>query len=221
MRKVYGRRDFAIIGELVEPRTRVLDLGCGEGELLAWLKENKQVDARGVELMGPRVQKAIARGVSVYQGNLETALEDYPDQAFDYVILSQTLQETRYPLAVLRSMLRVGQRAIVAFPNFGHYRVRLSHLWSGRAPTTELFPYEWYDSPNIHFLTVLDFQALAVKQNWKLERRIFVSGERQVTMLPNLMAEIAVFLISAQNAPAIIAAPERPQSRSPNSTRTA
>ena len=98
-RKVYGRRDFAIIGELIEPRTRVLDLGCGEGELLAWLKENKQVDGRGVEMEGARVQKAIARGASVYQGDLESAVEDYPDQAFDYVVLSQTLQETRYPLA--------------------------------------------------------------------------------------------------------------------------
>ena len=140
MPNVYGRRDFAIIGELIEPRTRVLDLGCGEGELLAWLKENKQVDGRGVEMEGARVQKAIARGASVYQGDLESAVEDYPDQAFDYVILSQTLQETRYPLAVLRGMLRVGKRAIVAFPNFGHYSVRLAWLLSGRAPRTDRFP---------------------------------------------------------------------------------
>jgi len=137
MRKVYGRRDFAIIGELIEPRTRVLDLGCGEGELLAWLKENKQVDGRGVEMEGARVQKAIARGASVYQGDLESAVEDYPDQTFDYVVLSQTLQETRYPLAVLRGMLRVGKRAIVAFPNFGHYSVRLAWLLNGRAPRTD------------------------------------------------------------------------------------
>ena len=176
MRKVYGRRDFAIIGELIEPKTRVLDLGCGEGELLAWLKENKQVDGRGVEMEGARVQKAIARGASVYQGDLESAVEDYPDQAFDYVILSQTLQETRYPLAVLRGMLRVGKRAVVAFPNFGHYSVRLAWLMSGRAPRTEMFPYDWYDSPNIHFLSVLDFEALAEKQGWKVERRICVAG---------------------------------------------
>ena len=110
MRKVYVRRDFEIIGELIEPGTRVLDLGCGEGELLAWLKDHKDVDARGVELSGARAQKAIARGVSVYQGDLETAVEDYPDQVFDYVILSQTLQETRDPLRVLRGMLRVGRR---------------------------------------------------------------------------------------------------------------
>ena len=199
MREVYGRRDFAIIGELVEPGTRVLDLGCGEGELLAWLKENKNVDARGVERSGVRVQKAIAAGVSVYQGDLETALDDYPSQAFDYVILSRTLQETRDPLHVMKEMLRIGRRGIVAFPNFGHYSVRLSTLRSGRAPKTELFPYDWWDSPNIHFFTVLDFEALARRQHWNLERRIFLAGQRQVTMLPNLMAEIAVFLVSASS----------------------
>lgn len=199
MREVYGRRDFAIIGELVEPETRVLDLGCGEGELLAWLKEHKDVDGRGVELTGARVQKAIARGVSVYQGDLESAVEDYPDRAFDYVILSQTLQETRDPLRVLRGMLRVGRRAIVAFPNFGHYSVRLSTLRSGRAPKTELFPYDWWDSPNIHFFTVLDFETLAQKEHWRVERRIFLHGQRQVKMLPNLLAEIAVFLVTASS----------------------
>lgn len=196
MRDVYGRRDYAIIGELIEPATRVLDLGCGEGELLAWLKEHKKVDARGVELTTSRVQKAIARGVSVYQGDLESALDDYPDHAFDYVVLSQTLQETRDPLRVLRGMLRVGERGIVAFPNFGHWRVRLSHLWSGRAPKTDLFPHDWYDSPNIHFLTVLDFEGLAMKENWRVERRIFLAGQSERRMFPNLMAEVAVFLVT-------------------------
>jgi methionine biosynthesis protein MetW len=194
--EVYGRRDYAIIGELVEPGTRVLDLGCGEGELLAWLKENKKVDGRGVELEGVSVRKAIGRGVSVYQGDLESALDDYPDHAFDYVILSQTLQETRDPLRVLRGMLRIGHRAVVAFPNFGHWTMRLSHLWSGRAPRTKLFPHEWYASPNIHFLTVLDFEALATKEKWQVHRRIFLSGRRQVTLMPNLSAENAVFLFS-------------------------
>jgi len=196
MRDIYDRRDYAIIGELVEPGTRVLDLGCGEGELLAWLKERKKVDARGVERTGARVQKAIARGVSVYQGDLESALDDYPDGAFDYVILSQTLQETRDPMRVLRGMLRIGRRAIVAFPNFGHWRVRLSHLWSGRAPKTGLFPYDWYDSPNIHFLTVLDFEALATKEKWRVERRIFLAGQSETRVMPNLTAEVAVFLVT-------------------------
>src|SRR5579885_363101 len=196
MLDVYGRRDYAIIGELIAPGTRVLDLGCGEGELLAWLREHKNVDGRGVEIIAARVQKAIARGVSVYQGDLESALDDYPDGAFDYVVLSQTLQETRDPLRVLRGMLRVGKRGIVAFPNFGHWRVRLSHLWSGRAPKTELLAYDWYDSPNIHFLTVLDFEALAVREKWLVERRIFLSGQRELRAFPNLMAEVAVFLVA-------------------------
>jgi methionine biosynthesis protein MetW len=196
VREIYGRRDFAIIGELVEPGTRVLDLGCGEGQLLAWLKEHKRVDARGVEAVAARVQIAIARGVSVYQGDLETAVDDYPDQVFDYVILSQTLQETRNPLRVLRGMLRVGRRAIVAFPNFGHYSMRLSHLLGGRAPKTPLFPHDWFDSPNIHVLTVLDFQALAEREGWRLERRMFLAGQHEVRVLPNLLAEIAVFLLT-------------------------
>jgi methionine biosynthesis protein MetW len=196
VREIYGRSDYAIISELVEPGTRVLDLGCGAGELLAWLKENKKVDSRGVELTSANVQKAIARGVSVYQGDLETALEDYPDRAFDYVILSQTLQETRHPLNVLRGMLRIGRSGIVAFPNFAHWSVRLSHLWTGRAPKTRLFPHDWHDSPNIHFLTVLDFEALAEKEKWRIERRMFLSGHRQVTLFPNLMSEVAVFLFS-------------------------
>jgi methionine biosynthesis protein MetW len=195
--EVYGRKDYAIIGELIEPGTRVLDLGCGEGLLLEWLKENKRVDSRGVEMVGTSVQKAIARGVSVYQGDLETALVDYPDGAFDYVILSQTLQETRHPLKVLEGMLRIGRHAIVAFPNFGHWSVRLAHLWTGRAPKTGLFPHDWFDSPNIHFLTVFDFETLAQRQKWRIERRIFLAGGREVTLFPNLTAEVAVFLFSA------------------------
>ena len=191
-----GRSDYAIIGDIVEPRTRVLDLGCGEGELLGWLAANKEVDARGVEISGPKVQRAIARGVSVFQCDIEEALADYPDGIFDYIILSQTLQETRQPLRVLREMLRVGRRAIVAFPNFGHWRVRLSMLMSGRAPRTTLFPYQWYESPNIHFLTVHDFEALAAMEKLTVERRYFLAGHRKVTVLPNLLAEVAVFQVT-------------------------
>lgn len=193
--ELLGRSDFAIIGEIVEPNSRVLDLGCGEGELLQWLAHNKNVQARGVEISAPKVRRAIGRGVSAYQGDIDEGLADYPDQAFDYVILSQTLQETRAPLRVLREMLRVGRRAIVAFPNFGHWSVRLSMLWSGRAPKTRLFPYEWYDSPNIHFLTVHDFERLASQEGLVIERRFFIARAAKITMLPNLRAEVAVFLV--------------------------
>ena len=196
MPELLGRSDYAIISELIEPHTRVLDLGCGEGELLAWLAQNKRVDARGVEISGPKAQQAIARGVSVFHSDLEGALADLPDQAFDYVILSQTLQETRTPLKVLREMLRVGRRAIVAFPNFGHWRVRLAHLWTGRAPKTRLFPYDWHNSPNIHFLTVHDFEDMAAAEKWTIERRMFLQGPRKVAALPNLLAEVAVFLVT-------------------------
>ena len=195
VREVLGRSDYAIISDIVEPNTRVLDIGCGEGELLEWLQTRKHVDARGIEIAGARVQRAISRGVSVYQGDIDQGLADYPDGAFDYVILSQTLQEVRHPLRVLRDMLRVGRHAIVAFPNFGHWRVRVSHLLTGRAPRTELFPYEWYDSPNIHFLTIHDFISLARMESWTIERGIYLSGHRKIALAPNLLAETAVFLI--------------------------
>jgi methionine biosynthesis protein MetW len=194
--EVLGRSDYARISGLIPARSKVLDLGCGDGELLAWLKDQKQILARGVELNRDLVQKAIARGVTVYQGDIEQSLSDYPDQAFDYVILSQTLQETRWPLHVLNEMLRVGARAIIAFPNFGHWRVRLAHLLSGRAPQTDLFPYRWYDSPNIHFLTVFDFEELVASQGWQLERREFLAGNRPVRFTPNLLAEVAIYLIA-------------------------
>lgn len=196
--EVLGRSDYAIIGEIIEPNTKVLDLGCGEGELLQWLAENKSVDARGVEISGARVQRAIARGVSVYQGDIDEGLADYPDQAFDYVILSQTLQQTHTPLKVLHEMLRVGRRVIVAFPNFGHWSVRLTMMFHGGAPKTKLFPYDWYDSPNIHFLTVRDFEALANAERLAVERRYFLAGRHKIHALPNLLAEVAVYLIRAE-----------------------
>ena len=198
VRELLGRSDYAIIGEIVEPRTKVLDLGCGEGELLAWLAANKEVESRGVEISGAKVARAIARGVSVHQSDIDEGLADYPGRAFDYVILSQTLQETRHPRQVLREMVRVGRRAIVAFPNFGHWRVRLAMLFSGRAPRTKLFPYEWYDSPNIHFLTVQDFEELAALEGLLVERRYFLAGHRKIVAMPNLLAETAVFLVSGK-----------------------
>jgi methionine biosynthesis protein MetW len=195
---VLGRRDYALISKLIPTGSRVLDLGCGDGALLAFLKETKGIEARGIELNAELVQAAIAQGVSVYQGDLESSLSEYPDKAFDYVLLSQTVQETRRPLMVLTEMLRIGSHAIIAFPNFGHWRVRFSHLISGRAPKTRLFPHAWHASPNIHFLTVLDFEELAREQGWLVERSLFLSGSRRISQFPNLRAEIAVYSLKSQ-----------------------
>jgi methionine biosynthesis protein MetW len=193
--EVLGREDYQIIGEIVEPNSSVLDLGCGEGELLAWLAERKRAKARGVEISPASVRKCVALGLSVYQGDIDQGLADYPDQCFDYVVLSQTLQETHRPLNVLREMIRVGRRAIVAFPNFGHWTVRHSLLWTGHAPKTRHLPFEWYDSPNIHFLTVLDFEDLIRRQGWKKERSYFLRGGRRIGFWPSLRCDSAIYLI--------------------------
>ena len=192
---VLARLDYAMIAEIVEPGSRVLDLGCSQGELLGWLRDNKNVHARGVEIDPDKVRRAISRGVSAYQGDIDQGLADYQDNTFDFVVLSQTLQEMRYPLRVLSEMLRVGRHAIVSFPNFGHWTTRLSHLLSGRSPRTKLFPYDWYESPNLHFLTIDDFALLCRKQNWIIERQIFLHGDRLINKAVNLLAEVAVFSI--------------------------
>ena len=193
--KLADRPDFAVIGEIIEPGSRVLDLGCGEGELLAWLVANKNVHARGLEISPGKVQKAITQGVSAYQGDIESCLPDYPDATFDYVILSQTLQETRTPVPILKEMLRVGKRAIVSFPNFGHWSVRLSMLLTGRAPVTRYFPYFWYDTPNVHFLTINDFEDFCRRHDFPVARRYFLSGSTRINAAPNLLGETAVFLL--------------------------
>ena len=190
-----GRKDFSVIANWVAPGSKVLDLGCGDGALIAWLKSNKACDSRGVEIERDLVQRAIARGASAYQGDLESALDVYPDHSFDYVILSQTLQQTQKPLQLLRNILRVGERAVISFPNFSHWSVRWAHLVSGRSPQNELFPYEWYESPNIHFLTVRDFEMLCAKEGWVVESRIFLAGNREVSWAPGLTAEKAVYLL--------------------------
>ncbi len=194
---IANRFDYALIAELVREGASVLDLGCGGGELLAWLRDHKGTKSQGIDIDPANIRKAIGAGVSAFQGDIEQSLSDYPDNTFDFVILSQTLQEMRYPLRVLREMLRVGKNAIVSFPNFGHWSTRFSHLVSGKAPRTKLFPYDWFESPNLHFLTVDDFVTLCRNQNWKIDREIFVSGDRKVNLFANLLAEVAVFSISA------------------------
>ncbi len=157
------RPDLAIIAREVALGTRVLDVGCGDGALMAALRDEKQVDARGMELDRGNVTECVARGLSVIQGNADTDLADYPEAAFDYAILSQTLQTTMRPDLVLEQLLRIGRKAFVSFPNFAHWRVRLSLLWGGRMPVTRLLPVAWYETPNIHHVTIDDFRALLGK----------------------------------------------------------
>ena len=195
MSDVLARGDYQIIGEMIESGSKVLDLGCGEGLLMAWLEQVKGCHTRGVEISAKRVRQAVSNGLSVYQGDINQGLEDYPDGAFDYVVLSQTLQETRDPREVLLEMMRVGRRAVVAFPNFGHWSARLSLLRTGRAPKTRHLPYEWYDTPNIHFVTIPDFEELARKEGLIVERSYFLRGDRKVAFRPSLMADSAVYLL--------------------------
>jgi homoserine O-acetyltransferase len=192
---LFARKDFSVIANWVAPNSNVLDLGCGDGTLIAWLGQNKSCDARGVEIDRDLVRRAISRGASAYQGDIESGLKDYVTEAFDYVILSQTLQQARQPLDLLREILRVGKHIIIGFPNFSHWSVRWSHLVSGRSPQNELFPFEWYESPNIHFVTVKDFEMLCKREGWVIEKRAFLAGDSEVTMLPNLTAEVAVYLL--------------------------
>src|SRR5512139_1538539 len=144
-----ARVDLVLVAEIVESGAKVLDVGCGDGELLRLLSESRDVDGRGIELSREGVNECVAKGLAVVQGDADTDLADYPNDAFDYVILSQTLQATRQPRTVLEHMLRIGRHAIVSFPNFGHWRIRLQILFGGHMPQTENLPYAWYESPNI------------------------------------------------------------------------
>ena len=191
-----AREDHRIIADMIGEASTVLDLGCGEGDLLAWLARHKRVEARGVEIAPEKVRRCVELGLSVYQGDINQGLADYPDACFDHVILSQTLQVVQHPLELMREMRRVGRRIVVAFPNFGHWSVRLSLLCTGRAPRTGHLPYQWYDSPNIRVLTILDFEDLLRQEGLRAEQRCFLRRGRRVAGQPNLLADSAIYLLS-------------------------
>ena len=196
------RVDLLLLADMVKPGTRVLDVGCGDGALLRILSETRDVDARGVEISQAGVNQCVARGLSVVQGDADTDLVNYPDNAFDYAILSQTIQATHRPLDVLEQLLRIGQRAIVSFPNFGHWRIRSQIMFRGRMPVTQNLSYAWYDTPNIHFCTIKDFVTLCEELDAKVERSVALNaqGQRLGLKIPlfmqNLLGEQAIFLLS-------------------------
>jgi methionine biosynthesis protein MetW len=201
------RVDHLLIAEMVETGARVLDVGCGDGELLHLLSEQRGVDGRGVELQRDKVNACVARGLSVIQGDADRDLDNYPDQAFDYVILSLTIQATRQPKTVLENLLRIGRHAIVSVPNFGHWRVRMALLFGGRMPMTANLPDIWYLTPNAHLCTIRDFADLCAHVDAKVERAVaFNDYERQLPIrwslsMQNLFGEKAVFLLQSSKHP--------------------
>jgi len=195
------RFDLQVIASWIEPGSKVLGLGCGEGELLHFLKKNKRVMCTGIELNEDKVAKCIEKGLTVLQGDINEEVLDYPDDAFDYVILSQTLQQIYEPGELVRSMLRIGKRGVVSFPNFSHWRVRVQLLTTGRAPITKQLPYDWHDTPNIRVIALKDFRRFSRETGFSILREVAINTDHHekrgniVEFLPNLRATYGIFLI--------------------------
>lgn len=196
------RYDLRIIMSIVEEGARVLDLGCGAGDLLATLREEKRVEGRGIEIDEGEVIACVRRGLSVIQGDMNDETRDLADGSFDYVVLSQTLQQVARPEAVIAEMLRVGRKGIVSFPCFGHWAIKAQLLLRSRAPVTRELPYQWYDTPNIRVITLRDFRAFCAKRDIAILREVAIAGPpggasgRVVRLLPDWFARYGVFLIA-------------------------
>lgn len=195
------RYDLQIIASWIEPGSRVLDLGCGEGELLYHLKTHKQVIGTGVEREESKAVRCIEKGLPVLQGDINIEVKDYPDNSFDYVILSQTLQQVYQPEELIRSLLRIGKRGIVSFPNFSHWKIRLQLALTGYAPHSRQLPYHWYNTPNIRVITIKDFKKFSKKGAFKILKEVAINTNSRdkrgniVNFLPNARATYGIFLI--------------------------
>ncbi len=210
------RFDLQTVASWIEPGTRVLDLGCGEGDLLFYLKKHRQVVGTGIERVESKVAVAIERGLSVLHGDINEEISDYADQTFDYVILSQTLQQVYGPAALIQSLLRIGRRGIVSFPNFSHWRIRLQLLLTGFAPVSKQLPYEWYNTPNIRVITIKDFRKFSNEVGFHVIREAAINTSRSdrrgriIQRMPNLLATYGIFMIAR----------ERPVPKAPATPRT-
>ena len=182
--------------EWIERGASALDLGCGDGELLADLVAKKHVNACGIDIDEQAIYKCVARGLSVFQQDIDTGLSEYSDQYFDYVILKQSLQQVQKPGFIMHEAMRVGKKTIVSLPNFAHYTARFQIFFRGRVPVTPALPYEWYNTPNIHFLSIHDFIEFCETKKFKIEKSLFIRNDRAVRVLPNFFAETAIFLLS-------------------------
>ncbi len=190
------RLDNQAILDLIEPKASVLDLGCGEGDLLSLLITEKKVRAQGIEIDEQAIYKCVAKGLNVFHGDIDSGVSDYRDKSFDYVILNQSLQQVKYVDAVLSDAMRVGRKVIVGIPNFAYYTARLQLFFQGRAPITPSLPYTWYETPNIHFLSISDFYDYCRLRRLTVEKAIYLGVRRRVTFLPNLFAGLAILVVS-------------------------
>lgn len=190
------RLDHRIISDLIAPGSSVLDLGCGYGDLLYLLIVEKNVHAQGIEIDEQAIYSCVAKGLNVFHGDIDTGLSEYPDDSFDYVILNQTLQQVEHLQVVLWNAMRVGKRVVVGIPNFAHYKARLQVFFRGKTPVTSSLPYRWYDTPNLHFLSVLDFFDYCREKKITIEKTCFIGETKRIRFLPNLFADAGIFVIS-------------------------
>jgi len=195
------KNEFKVIADLIEKDTRVLDVGCADGTLIKFLKDNKNIDIRGLELSKNKVQECIAKGLTVIEGNAEKDLKQFPEKSFDYVVLSQTLQAFLNPELVISELLRVGKKAIVTIPNFGYWKVRLHLLTKGTMPITKTLPDEWYNTPNLHMCTIKDFVYFVKSRNFKIFKSLAINDQKVSVInnknlgIKNLFADLGIFLI--------------------------